>query len=237
MRILLCDDDLTLLQNLQKSIREYFAGIGRTLPELATYTSGDELLHNETFADIAFLDVEMPGLSGIHVGAELKKRCPRIKVFIVTSHPDYLDEAMRFQVFRYLSKPIDKNRLFRNLKDALYQLAIETKQVALETKQGVSVVNAEDIVCVEAAQRKVLVHCLSGGIQTTLSIDRLRDLLDLPCFFSTYRSFIVNMKYVREIKKDLVVLSYAGKTKEAYLAKRRYTDFKMAYLMYLEGMQ
>ena len=45
------------------------------------------------------------------------------------------------------------------------------------------------------------------------------------------------MKYVREIKKDLVVLSYEGKTKEAYLAKRRYTDFKMAYLMYLEGMQ
>lgn len=237
MRIALCDDESAVLCTIQEYIREYFSGIGRALPELAAYTSGDELLESETSADMAFLDVEMPGQSGIHVGAELKRRNPRIKIFIVTSHPDYLDEAMRFQVFRYLSKPIDKNRLFRNLKDALYQLAIETKEVAVETKQGVTVVNAEDIVCVEAVHRKVLVHCLSGELQTTLSIDRLREQLDLPCFFSTYRSFIVNMKYVKEIRKDLVVLGYAGKTKEAYLAKRRYTDFKRAYLIYLEGMQ
>ena len=237
MRIVMCDDDPAALSAVRDYVTEYFSGIGRALPEFAAYGSGEELLRDEAAADLAFLDVEMPGLNGIQAGAELKRRSPRVKIFIVTSHPDYLDEAMRFQVFRYLSKPIDKNRLFRNLKDALYQLAIETKEVALETRQGVSVVNAEDIVCVEAAQRRVLVHCLSGEIQTALSIDRLRELLDLPCFFSTYRSFIVNMKYVREIKKDLVVLSYAGKTKEAYLAKRRYTDFKRAYLIYLEGMQ
>ncbi len=61
----------------------------------------------------------MPGLDGIYVGNELKKKDKDIIIFIITSYSEYLDEAMRFHVFRYLSNPIDRQRLFRNLKDAL----------------------------------------------------------------------------------------------------------------------
>ena len=111
MRILFCDDNPTLTTTLHSYVSEYYRNIGGLEPEYASYLSGDELLENEMSADIAFLDVDMPGVSGIHVGAKLKERNPYIKIFIVTSHPDYLDEAMRFQVFRYLSKPIDKSRL------------------------------------------------------------------------------------------------------------------------------
>ena len=44
---------------------------------------------------------------------------------------------MRFQVFRYLSKPIDKNRLFRNLKDAVYQYNMESREFPIVTNEGV----------------------------------------------------------------------------------------------------
>jgi two-component system LytT family response regulator len=57
----------------------------------------------------------MPGLDGIYVGNELKKKEKDIIIFIITSYSEYLDEAMRFHVFRYLSKPIDRQRLFRSL--------------------------------------------------------------------------------------------------------------------------
>ena len=116
------------------------------MPEFACYHSGDSLLETESRADIAFLDVEMPGVSGIHVGKKLKELNPNIKIFIVTSYPDYLDEAMRFQVFRYLSKPIDKNRLFRNLKDAIYQYNMESKEYPITTCDGIFVRRAEEII-------------------------------------------------------------------------------------------
>lgn len=67
---------------------------------------------------------------------------------------DYLDEAMKFHVFRYLSKPIEKARLFRNVKEALYQIEMETRPVAIETKDGVIVRQAEDIVFVETERHK-----------------------------------------------------------------------------------
>ena len=111
MRVVFCDDDSRITAQLTAYISEYFRSIGGIQPEMAAYTSGDELLQQEQRVDLAFLDVEMPGQNGISVGAALKARSPHVKIFMVTSYPDYLDDAMRFQVFRYLSKPIEKDRL------------------------------------------------------------------------------------------------------------------------------
>ena len=61
----------------------------------------------------------MPGLNGIYVGKELKEKNKNTIIFIITSYVEYLDDAMRFHVFRYLSKPLDKQRLFQNMKDAI----------------------------------------------------------------------------------------------------------------------
>lgn len=237
MRILFCDDDSDILTQLQDYVAEYFAHIGGFLPEYEAYTSGELLLEKETSADIVFLDVEMPGLSGIHVGAELKKRNPSCKIFIVTSYPDYLDEAMRFQVFRYLSKPIDKNRLFRNLKDAIYQHTMETREYPVITETGMVVLRADEILCVEATQRKCLLHTTRGIYVSNETMEYWKKTLSLACFYATHKSFIINMRYVCEIQKDTILLRYDGTEKEAYLAKRKFTQFKDAYLFYLGSVQ
>lgn len=59
----------------------------------------------------------MPGINGIYVGNEPKRLNEHTIIFVVTSYSEYLDDAMRFHVFRYLSKPLDKHRFFRNMKD------------------------------------------------------------------------------------------------------------------------
>ncbi|MGI5977596.1 MAG: LytR/AlgR family response regulator transcription factor [Candidatus Limivicinus sp.] len=237
MRIIFCDDDERILEELQNYVREFFSSLGNSMPEFAAYTSGVELLKNESRADLAFLDVEMPGIKGIDVGAKLKKINPGIKIFIVTSYPDYLDDAMRFHVFRYLSKPIDKKRLFRNLKEAVYQYNIESHEYTIVTADEVLTRRSEEIVCVEAFQRKVFIYTLDGVYKSTESIEYWKNTLTLPCFFSPHRSYIVNMQYIYTIGKDSVTLKYRNKEKEAYVTKRKYTEFKNNYLMYLECVQ
>lgn len=237
MRIVFCDDDPVILEQLQKYVKEYFVKNNLVQPEYSVYNSGDIMVQNETRADIAFLDVEMPGVSGIYAGAKLKEMNPRIKVFIVTAYPDYLDEAMRFQVFRYLSKPIDKNRLFRNLKDAIYSYNIESSEFPISTNEGVFVRRSEEIMCVETAQRKTIVHTTDGVFVSNNNIEHWRQVLSLPCFFCVHRSFIVNMRFVYSIGRDSVVLRYREHNINAYLSRRKYTHFKDTYLMYLESTQ
>ena len=236
MRILLCDDDPMILVQLEKYLKEYFQKAHLRVPDIASYTSGDALLRSESTAEIAFLDVEMPGLSGIYTGEKLKQKNPSIKIFILTSYMDYLDEAMKFHVFRYLSKPIEKARLFRNMKEALYQIEMETRPVAIETKDGVIVRQAEDIVFVETERHKTKVVTIDAAYEVSSSIRIWCALLQIGCFYQTHRSFIVNMRYIGAFTRDTVKLSLPnGQVYSAYLTKRRYTDFKNSYLLYLES--
>lgn len=235
MRILFCDDDRMVLEQLQSYVAEFFQSLGGRPPEYAAYESGEELLRQERRADIAFLDVEMPGISGIRLGAELKKTNPYIKILIVTAYPDYLDEAMRFQVFRYLSKPIEKERLFRNLKEAVRQYNAETEAYPVATKDGILVRRAEEIVCVEALERKVWMYTTGEILVCAENMDYWRQTLTVPCFFSPHRSYIINMRFVNAVGRDKILLKYSGGEKEAYLTKRKYTEFRDTYLRYLES--
>lgn len=236
MRILLCDDDEKFLQQMNQYLLEFFHSAKLRQPQIVTYTSGDELAASGDVGDIAILDVEMPGLSGIHVGEKLKRLNPHIKIMILTSYMDYLDEAMKFHVFRYLSKPVDKNRLFRNMKEALYQIQIESRPIPIQTKEGVVIRQADDVLLVEVQGRKVTVTAVDQIFETVTPMRDWDFLLKIPSFFQTHRSYIVNMRYVASFTKDTVRLVGPNNLERiAYLTKRRYTDFKNTYLLYLES--
>ena len=119
MRILVCDDDALMVEQIKKCIKNYFERNHLKCPEVICFFDGESLLADTGDKDILFLDIEMPGMNGIYVGNELKKANSQIIIFVVTSYSEYLDAAMRFHVFRYLSKPLDKQRFYDNMKDAI----------------------------------------------------------------------------------------------------------------------
>lgn len=233
MRILICDDDTLIIEQLKKYIESYFESNHLKCPELVSFTSGEALLTDKGEKDIVFLDIEMPGMNGIYVGNELKKANRNVIVFVVTSYSEYLDEAMRFHVFRYLSKPIDKQRLFRNLKDALDLYHSMTVQVPIETRQGVHTVPVSSIIMVETQGKKVIVHTTARDYESIHTMQYWLDQLPVNRFFQTHRSFIINYEHITNFDHMLVHLSNGQFT--AYLTKRKYSAFKGAYLLYLES--
>lgn len=175
----------------------------------------------------------MPGMNGIYIGNELKRTNNNIIIFIVTSYSEYLDEAMRFQVFRYLSKPIDKQRLFRNMKDAVELYNTMTIKIPIETKQGIHTLPASSVIAVEAQARKVIVHTTLCDFESVHNMQYWLRQLPKNCFFQTHRSFIINFEHVTDFDHTLV--NMANDQIHAYLTKRKYIAFKEAYLLYLES--
>lgn len=235
MRILICDDDTLILEQLKKLIKIYFDANHLKCPEIVSFTDGEALLADTGKKDMVFLDIEMPGMNGIYVGNELKKENKNVIIFVVTSYMEYLDEAMRFHVFRYLSKPLDRQRFFRNLADALNYYHTLTAKIPIETKENVYMLPASRIVAVEAQGRKVIVHTCSRDFESVHTMDYWQEQLPGSRFFRTHRSFIVNFEHVTEF--DHMTVRLAPQQLTAYLTRRKYTAFKDAYLLYLESMR
>lgn len=235
MRIAVCDDDALMLEQLQKHIKTYFQKICVKCPEIVCFSDGESLLTDKGEKDILFLDIEMPGINGIYVGNELKRQNENIIIFVVTSYSEYLDDAMRFHVFRYLSKPLDLHRFFRNMKDAMNLYNTMTVKIPVETKQGVHTLPASSVIAIEAQGRKVIVHSMVRDFDSIHNMQYWLEMLPKNCFFQTHRSFIVNLEHVTDFDHSLVHMS--GGLFSAYLTKRKYNAFKEAYLLYLESVR
>lgn len=233
MRIAVCDDDTLMLEQLQKLISAYFEKTNVKCPEIVCFSDGESLLADKGEKDILFLDIEMPGINGIYVGNELKRQNENIIIFVVTSYSEYLDDAMRFHVFRYLSKPLDIRRFFRNMKDAMNLYNTITIKVPVETKKGIHTLPASSIISVEALGRKVIVHTTVRDFESVHNMQYWLELLPKNLFFQTHRSFIVNFEHIVDF--DHTLIHMAGGQFCAYLTKRKYSAFKEAYLLYLES--
>lgn len=233
MRIAICDDDPFVLEQLQEYIQEFFKKISVKCPDLVCFSDGESLLADKEEKDILFLDIEMSGMNGIYVGNELKKANENIIIFIVTSYSEYLDDAMRFHVFRYLSKPLEKQRFFRNMKDAIDLYNTITIKIPIETKKGVYTLPASSVIAVEAQGRKVIVHTTQRDYESVHNMQYWLGLLPKNWFFQTHRSFIVNFVHVTDFDHTLINMS--SNQLHAYLTRRKYSAFKEAYLLYLES--
>lgn len=233
MRITICDDNPNIIEQLELLINKYFAEKKLPNPQISKFLCGEDLLNDTAEKDIVFLDIEMPGVDGIFVGNTLKQREPNAIIIVITSYVEYLDDAMRFHVFRYLSKPIDETRFFRNMEDALRLYNSSNSKIAIETKSGVITVFSSEIIFVEASSRDVIVHTTNGDYKSIHNMQHWIKTLKNHCFFQSHRSFLINFWHVTDFDKSTIHL-YGGKF-TAYLTRRKYTDFKTNYLLYLES--
>ncbi len=71
MRILICDDDALMREQIQHYIEIYFKSIDKKDFEIVSYPNGESLLEDKGEKDIVFLDIEMPGKDGICLASEL----------------------------------------------------------------------------------------------------------------------------------------------------------------------
>lgn len=233
MRILICDDDKMSRDQIEKYTRGFFEANHLKCPDIVCFSDGESLLADEGEMDLLFLDIEMPGMNGIYVGNELKRRNKNIIIFIITSYAEYLDEAMRFHVFRYLSKPLDRQRFLRNMKDAIDLFNAYSVRIPIETKQGIHTVSAASIIAIEAIQQRVIVHTTQRDFESVHSISYWSRILPKNRFFQTHRSYIINFEHISDFDHDLVHMDH--NQYHAYLTRRKFTAFKEAYLLYLES--
>ena len=235
MQIAICDDDLDFAKQLETTLGTFFKNRSLKLPDLTIYNNGKDLINDPITPDIAFLDIRMSDPDGITIGESLKKKNPYIIIFIVTAYPEYLDEAMQIQAFRFIQKPIDEQRLYNGLEYALKAYNTTVQKIPIETKNGVFTVNSADIIYVQTLYNTTTIITNNGEYQSPRKMSYWKEVLNLPCFVNCHRSYIVNLKYVTSFDRHTISLCDGQYT--AYLTERKYSQFKKSYLLFLESIK
>jgi DNA-binding LytR/AlgR family response regulator len=114
---------------------------------------------------------------------------------------------------------------------------METREFPIFMEDNMVVVRADEIVCVEVVLRKCFIYTTRGVYKSFEPMDHWKKTLNLACFYIPHKSFIINMRYVSELRKDSILLRYGENEKESYLARRKYAQFKDTYLFYLESVK
>ena len=220
---IIAEDEALLRQALVDSLQQAWP----VLQVLATCEDGASAVEAlaEHQPDVAFLDIRMPGLSGLEVAATVADASPRTQVVFVTAYDQYAIDAFEQGAIDYLLKPISAERLDATVQrvqarsgdaqalgallqrlgsalprasDAPPPLTWLTASAGKETR----LVLVDEVAYFRADQKYTTVVTAEGEALLRTPIRELLGMLDPASFKQIHRSTIVNLKAIAGISRD-----------------------------------
>ncbi|KAF1014182.1 MAG: Transcriptional regulatory protein BtsR [Stenotrophomonas maltophilia] len=225
LEALIAEDEELLRQSLVEQL-------GRLWPELrlvAECEDGASALEQlaDKQPDIAFLDIRMPGVTGIEVARALAEVSPRTQVVFVTAYDQYAIDAFEQGAMDYLLKPVSDERLLATRErilarlpgarqdDALLQQLLQRLGAAphdagkpplawitASNGRDTQLIMLEDVVYFRADNKYTTVVTAEGESLLRTPLRELLEVLDAQQFRQIHRSTIVNMKSVAAVSRD-----------------------------------
>jgi two-component system LytT family response regulator/two-component system response regulator LytT len=169
--------------------------------------------------DVAFLDVQMPGLNGFEVAHRLLENGSDMAVVFVTAFDHRAIEAFEVNAVDYVLKPVDPGRLEQAVQrvrrrragpplgdqlERLVRLMAEQKdrrnQVAVKVADRIVLVQTDDIIFASLIEDSIsIVTGQVSGTSNYRTLDELQARLDPALFWRVHRSHLVNINKIKEI--------------------------------------
>jgi DNA-binding LytR/AlgR family response regulator len=202
IKCLIVDDELLALDILETYIAQTdflkLEGRCQSVVEAIGLLQGKKI-------DLVFLDIRMPGISGI----QFLRTMPDIpQVILTTAYPNYAIEAFELNVLDYLLKPFSYERFLKSITKFLAQK--ETSPASNEAtaapesfyvrsdKQMIRIV-LDDILYIESLRNHIFIHLQNGStIKTLNTINNIGESLPADNFIRIHRSYIVPIKKISQ---------------------------------------
>lgn len=208
-KVLICEDEPLAV----RALREYLKDVDwiEIVGEARNGSEAVRLIH-KLEPDLVFLDVRMPGLSGLEV---LEKATHRAAVIFTTAYDEYALSAFEFGALDYLVKPFGRERLLESLDRVRVRLVGEgmsaggresprgyyAKRLFARHREGVVPVSVEMIVRIDATSGGASLVTDRGAFSSDASLGELQERLDPKEFVRVHRGHIVNLAQVSKIEK------------------------------------
>lgn len=207
LKIAICDDNEKQVEYLRTLVSAW-TSIGGHICMMNTFPSAESFLftYSEDKAwDILLLDIEMGCMNGVELAKTIRQTNNTVQIIFITGFPDFIAEGYEVSALHYLMKPVSEEKLHAVLDRAVSNLNKAEKRLCVTFDRQTDYVPISRITHIEAQKQYVVIHTVNETYRMKSSLASVEKQLD-EYFFKCQRSFLVNLRYVKRIKGDCVVL-------------------------------
>jgi len=242
MKAILVDDEPDGIRTLQKLLQRHCPDvkIEATCANAAIAKQQIETIK----PDVVFLDIQMPGQTGLEMIAELTIK--NFEIIFVTAHNEYILQALQYSAADYLLKPVDEDRLIeavqraeKRLKEGKKEELTETllhnlsnkgnpteMRLCLPTLKGFIILKLDEIIYCEAERSYTIFH-LEANKSVIVSKPLLdyENLLSDAGFLRIHKSFLINLRHVKEYQRGEGGTVIMNNNSEIEVSRRKKEQF------------
>ena len=205
---------------------------------------------------VCFLDVEMPGMTGLECAKAIQDTDPHTMIVFATAHDDYMAQAFEVYAFDYMVKPFKVERVMKTLERIRQVMrmrcgaetaaasqapvasirtrsAASTGRIMLRHKDGVNFVNQADILLVQRENRSTVLYATEGRrFETSEALGDVQERLDPQIFFRCHKSYIINLNVIDAITpygRWTYVVHLVGTTQDALITHEKYEELEQMF--------
>jgi DNA-binding LytR/AlgR family response regulator len=160
----------------------------------------------EDKADLLFLDIQMPELTGIQFLKIIRNRC---KVILTTAYTQYALDGYEHDVTDYLLKPITLDRFMiavQKAKERMVSPSRKQDHIFIKTEYRIQRVDLAAVHYIEALRDYVAVHTGTGKILSLESMKHMEEMLPEDQFIRIHKSYIINCSRIDFLERGRVVI-------------------------------
>lgn len=182
--------------------------------------------------DILLLDIEMEKLNGIELAQKKRRDNEKVQIIFVTGFSDYISLGYDVSALHYLIKPVSTDKLHHVLNKAINILSKKEQNIIIKVDGQNIIIKLNDIIYIESLGHYININTIKkeefvikNGINKFMK--ELNENFVIP-----HRSYIVNLKYVKIITKNSIILD---NDKEIPISKNNFEQLNKAFIKYYKG--
>lgn len=229
MKIAVCEDERTVAEEIISIVRAQMNELSIDY-SVDSFSDGAGFERSPVDYDLIFMDCRLPDGNGLELVKRLREKGGKSVVIFVTAYDEYVYKSFKVGTFRYLLKPIDKVELCAAISDFVKQYE-KAVFIEIPTKEKTFSANLNEIIYIESDAKHTIVRHIDWSCESLKSISTYQAEINSHNFYRTHRRYLVNMKYIVEIDKNIATLSNGEKIE---ISRRNLSNFSKCYMNYLK---